>query len=162
MVPAGVGAGADPAAGPATALSWSGMPFGGVLAAWLLAATGLTGTLYLVGAGYLAAVRAGAGEIIDPRAVAVGRLAETYRKYATTGPVLPAMGYGEEERSDLSRTIAASGAEVVVVATPIDLARVIEIPVPAVRVRYDLQEIGRPTLEDVVGEFLTEREGNRR
>jgi predicted GTPase len=107
-----------------------------------------------IGAGYLAARRAGAAEIIDPRPIAVGRLAETYAKYRTTGPVLPAMGYGEEERADLARTIAASKAEAVVVATPIDLASVVKIDVPSTRVRYELQVIGRPTLEEILDERI--------
>lgn len=102
------------------------------------------------GGGWIAARRYGAAEIIDPRPYAVGSIADTYASYPTTGNVLPAMGYDETMRAELRETIARSDAEVVVIATPIDLMRVIDIEKPALRVRYELQEIGRPTLEDVL------------
>ena len=105
------------------------------------------------GAGWVAARTYGAAEIIDPRPYAVGSIAATFEKYPTTGPVLPAMGYGEQQTRELAETIAATPADVVVIGTPIDLGRLIDIEGPALRVRYDLQEIGSPTLEDVLARF---------
>ncbi len=105
------------------------------------------------GAGWVAARRYGAAEIIDPRPWAVGSIARTFEKYPNTGPVLPAMGYGAEQTAELQQTIAATPADLVVIGTPIDLRRLIEIDKPSVRVRYELQEIGRPTLSDVLAGF---------
>jgi predicted GTPase len=102
------------------------------------------------GAGVVAARRFGAAEIADPRPYAVGSIAETYRKYPNTGPVLPAMGYGAKQIQELEQTINATPCDLVIVATPIDLRRVIQINRPMQRVRYELQEIGRPTLQDVL------------
>ena len=85
-------------------------------------------------------------EIVDPRPFAVGSIAETYEKYPTTGAVLPAMGYGADQIRELQETIGATPADMVLIATPIDLSRLIEIEVPCQRVRYSLQEIGYPTL----------------
>lgn len=102
------------------------------------------------GAGWVAARRFGAAEIVDPRPFAVGSIAATYQKYTTTGPILPAMGYGEEQMRDLEQTINNSDVDLVISATPIDLNRVIKIHKPMQRVRYELQEIGQPTLEDVL------------
>jgi len=107
-----------------------------------------------IGAGIVAAKRFGAAEIIDPRAYAVGRLAETYRIYPNIGNLLPAMGYGEEQMSDLSETIDKTDCDSVVIATPIDLARVIKITKPHTRVEYSLQEIGNPNMEDVLKDFI--------
>ncbi|MDR1992138.1 MAG: cyclic 2,3-diphosphoglycerate synthase [Nitrososphaerota archaeon] len=106
-----------------------------------------------IGAGIVAARRFGAAEIIDPRPYAVGRLADTYRIYPNIGQLLPAMGYDEQQMSDLAETIERTDCESVVIATPIDLARIIKINKPNTRVKYDLQEIGRPTLEDVLEGF---------
>lgn len=108
------------------------------------------------GAGVLAARRWGA-ELVDPRPYARGSIAETHRKYPQVGPLLPAMGYGSEQLRELEETLAAVPADLVVVATPIDLARVITLPRPSVRVKYELQEIGRPNLEDVLGDFFHRR-----
>jgi predicted GTPase len=91
-----------------------------------------------LGAASLAAHEHGAKELIDPRPFAVGSILDLYEKYSGTGPVLPAMGYGDEQISELTQTINSSGAEVVVVGTPIDLARLIDIAQPVVRVSYDL------------------------
>lgn len=102
------------------------------------------------GAGWVAARRFGAAEIVDPRPFAVGSIAATYQKYTTTGPILPAMGYGEEQMRDLEQTINNSDVDLVISATPIDLNRVIKIRKPMQRVRYELQEIGQPTLEDIL------------
>ncbi|MDF1500168.1 MAG: cyclic 2,3-diphosphoglycerate synthase [Anaerolineales bacterium] len=102
------------------------------------------------GAGWVAARRFGAGEIIDPRPFAVGSIRETYAKYPTTGNVLPAMGYGEKQIKELEETIAASDADLVLVGTPIDLSRLLKIDQPSQRVRYDLQVIGQPALDPIL------------
>ena len=102
------------------------------------------------GAGYVAARRFGAAEIVDPRPFAVKSIAATFEKYPKTGPILPAMGYGEAQMHDLEATIAKAEVDMVVVGTPIDLTRVIKIDKPYQRVRYELQEIGQPTLQDIL------------
>ncbi len=107
-----------------------------------------------IGAGIVAARRFGASEIIDPRPYAVGRLAETYRIYPNIGNLLPAMGYGEQQMNDLAATIERTECDSVVIATPIDLARIIKINKPNTRVKYNLQEIGNPTMEDVLANFI--------
>jgi predicted GTPase len=107
-----------------------------------------------IGAGIVAARRFGAAEIVDPREYAVGRLAETYRLYPNIGKLLPAMGYGKEQMDDLAATLAATPCDAVIIATPIDLNRVIKIDKPNTRVEYALQEIGKPDMEDVLAEFL--------
>ena len=104
------------------------------------------------GAGYVAARRFGAAEIVDPRPFAVKSIAKTYEKYPKTGPILPAMGYGEAQMRDLEATIEKADVDMVIVGTPIDLTRVIKINKPYQRVRYELQEIGQPTLEDILRE----------
>ena len=104
------------------------------------------------GAGYVAAQRFGAAEIIDPRPYAVGSIAATFEKYPTTGPVLPAMGYGDKQVRDLAETINGTPCDLVIIGTPIDLRRLIEIEKPAERVRYELQVIGQPTLEGILHE----------
>jgi predicted GTPase len=102
------------------------------------------------GAGTVAARRFNAAEIVDPRPYAVGSIAETYQKYPNTGPILPAMGYGAKQIQELQKTINATPCDLVIIATPIDLRRVVKINRPTQRVRYELQEIGRPTLQDVL------------
>jgi predicted GTPase len=102
------------------------------------------------GAGAVAARRYGAAAIIDPRPYAVGSIAETFAKYPTTGPVLPAMGYGEDQIRELEETINATPCDLVIIGTPIDLRRIIDIKPPADRVRYELQVIGRPTLAEIL------------
>ncbi len=102
------------------------------------------------GAGWVAARRFGAAEIVDPRPFAVGSIVATYQKYPGTGAILPAMGYGEEMTRDLERTIDNADVDLVLSATPIDLTRVIKVNKPMQRVRYELQEIGQPTLEDIL------------
>jgi predicted GTPase len=102
------------------------------------------------GAGWVAARRFGAAEIIDPRPWAVGTIKATYAKYPKTGPVLPAMGYGEAQTRELEQTINAIDCDLVIIGTPIDLKRIVKINKPAQRVRYELQEIGQPTLEDIL------------
>ena len=102
------------------------------------------------GAGVVAAQQYGAAEIVDPHPYAVRTIADTYRKYPTTGAVLPAMGYGKEQMADLEETINRTPVDLVLVATPIDLGRLVDIDKPNQRVRYELQEIGRPTLTDLL------------
>ncbi len=104
------------------------------------------------GAGTVAARQLGAAELIDPRPFAVGEIKATFDAYPGIGILLPAMGYSAQQLADLETTINASGADSVVIGTPIDLRRVLDLEPPAVRVRYDLQEIGSPTLRDVLGE----------
>jgi predicted GTPase len=103
------------------------------------------------GAGWVAAQRFGAAEIIDPRPFAMGSIAATYAKYPKTGMVLPAMGYGEKQMRELERTINRSDADLVLIGTPIDLGRLLKLNKPSQRIRYDLQEIGQPTLDEVLG-----------
>jgi predicted GTPase len=106
------------------------------------------------GAGWVAAKRFGAGEIVDPHPFAVGSIAATFRKYPQTGSVLPAMGYGEEMVHELEKTIDDTPADLVLSATPIDLGRIVHSNKPILRVRYELQEIGRPTLDELLrGKF---------
>jgi predicted GTPase len=107
------------------------------------------------GAGAVAARAAGAAELVDPRPVAVGSLAATYRAYPGIGPVLPAMGYGDAQLADLAATARATDCDVVIVGTPIDLARLIDLGHPSRRVGYELREIGTPTLADVLAPYLT-------
>jgi len=102
------------------------------------------------GAGVVAAQQFGAAEIVDPHPYAVRTIADTYRKYPTTGAVLPAMGYGREQMDDLEETINRTPVDMVIIATPIDLGRLIDIDKPNQRVRYELQEIGRPTLSELL------------
>jgi len=106
------------------------------------------------GAGIFAAENYGAAEIVDPRDFAVDSIMETFRKYPHLEKVLPAMGYGKEQIEDLEETINRADCDVVVSGTPIDLNRVINVNKPVVRVKYDLSEIGRPTLEEVIDEKL--------
>jgi predicted GTPase len=105
------------------------------------------------GAGVLAALRHGAAEVVDPRPYTVGTITETFQKYPGIGPLLPAMGYGEQQMKDLAATVDRTPADLVLVATPIDLRRVVKIGKPALRVRYELQEIGKPDLVDVLKEL---------
>jgi predicted GTPase len=104
------------------------------------------------GAGWVAARRFGAAVIVDPRPFAVGTIADTYRKYPSTGAILPAMGYGDEMTRDLEKTINSADVDMVLSATPIDLTRIIKVNKPMQRVRYELQEIGKPSLEDILKE----------
>jgi len=109
------------------------------------------------GAGIVAAGRFGASEIVDPRPYTVGTISETFRKYPGIGTLLPAMGYGDQQVKDLEATINRTPCDAVIIGTPIDLRRLVTIKQPTVRVRYDLQEIGKPDLEDVLKRFLRKR-----
>lgn len=104
------------------------------------------------GAGVVAAQKFGAAEILDPRPFAVRSIAATYQKYPGTGAVLPAMGYGGDQIADLEETINHSNAELVIIATPIDLGKIINIKLPSQRVRYEYQGIGQPALADMLKE----------
>lgn len=107
-----------------------------------------------IGAGTLAAEKFGASEIVDPRPYLVGQLKDTFETYPKIGKLLPAMGYGDDQLRDLEVTINSCDCDAVIIGTPIDLNRVINIRKPSTRVFYDLQSIGQPSLEAVVEEFL--------
>ncbi len=107
-----------------------------------------------IGAGVVAAHKFGASELVDPRPFTVGKLTETFEKYPNIGTLLPAMGYGAEQLKDLETTINNTDCDAVVIGTPIDLNRIINIKRPSTRVWYDLQEIGSPNLEEVIDEFV--------
>ena len=104
------------------------------------------------GAAVLAAKQHGAAELVDPRPFAVGTIAETFEQYPNVGTLLPAMGYGRQQMEDLRETIERCDADLVLIGTPIDLRRLIELDKPAMRVTYKLQEMGEPTLKDVLAE----------
>ena len=98
----------------------------------------------------IAAKKLGASEIVDPRPYAVGSIVDAYKKYKHLGTILPALGYGERQIRELEETINAAPCDVVVVGTPIDLRRIVKINKPAVYVRYELQEVGSPNLEEIL------------
>lgn len=106
------------------------------------------------GAGVVAALKYGAADLVDPRPFTVKSITETYQKYPNIGILLPAMGYGDQQMKDLEETIAQTECDAVVIATPIDLGKLIKIDKPHTQVHYELQEIGKPTLEDVLGNVL--------
>ncbi len=106
------------------------------------------------GAGTVAAEKFGAIDIVDPRPYTVGTLADTFKKYPKIGKLLPAMGYGDQQVKDLERTIEKTECDIVIIGTPIDLRRIIDIKQPSVRVTYDLQVIGKPDLVDVLKPFI--------
>ena len=104
------------------------------------------------GAAVLAAKQHGAAELVDPRPFAVGSIAKTFEAYPHVGALLPAMGYGREQVDELRETIVRSDADLVLIGTPIDLRRLVDLDRPALRVTYRLQEVGEPTLADVLAE----------
>ena len=110
------------------------------------------------GAGAVAAERFGAAELVDPRPWTTGSIKATYEKYPGIGTILPAMGYGDQQIKDLEETINKVDCDAVVIGTPIDLSRVIDIKKPVVRVQYELEEIGSPTLEEIISTRLMKRE----
>ena len=107
-----------------------------------------------IGAGVVAARKYGAASLVDPRPYTVGKLRETFEIYPEIGVLLPAMGYGKEQLKDLESTINRTECDAVVIGTPIDLNRVIDIQKPSTRVYYDLQEIGQPNLKEIIDEFV--------
>ncbi|MBM3404387.1 MAG: GTPase [Bacteroidetes bacterium] len=107
-----------------------------------------------IGAGIVAAQKYGAKEIVDPRPFVVGRLAETFRIYPNIGQILPAMGYGDQQVKDLEETVNKTDCDSVIIATPIDLNRVIKIKKPNTRVYYDLQEVGKPDMDMILSDFI--------
>ncbi len=106
------------------------------------------------GAGVVAAEKFGAKNIVDPRPWVFGEIKKTFEKYPGIGPLLPAMGYGKKQISDLEKTINRTECDSVIIATPVDLRRFLKINKPTTRVRYELQEIGKPDFEDVISDFL--------
>jgi predicted GTPase len=110
------------------------------------------------GAGVVAARKYGAAILVDPRPYAVGTIKETFSRYPDTGQLLPAMGYGPGQIKDLEQTVNQTDCDVVAVATPVNLKRIIHINKPTVRVEYELKELGSPTLEDILNDWL-QREG---
>nr|MBN2276957.1 GTPase [candidate division Zixibacteria bacterium] len=111
------------------------------------------------GAGMVAAAKFGAAETVDPRPYTVGSISDTFKKYPEIGTLLPAMGYFGKQLADLEKTIEKTKCDTVLIATPIDLRRVINIKKPSVRVSYDLQEIGQPTLKDILESFFRKPAG---
>jgi predicted GTPase len=109
------------------------------------------------GAGVIIAKKLGAAELVDPRPFAVGSIVTAFRKFQHLGPLLPALGYGKEQIQELQETINDTPCDVVVIGTPIDLRRVLNINKPAVRAKYELQELGSPTLEDILRERFPEK-----
>ncbi len=107
-----------------------------------------------IGAGVVAAKKFGAAELVDPRPYTTGKLSETFRIYPNIGTLLPAMGYGDEQVADLQTTINNTPCDAVVIATPIDLNRIVKIDKPTVKVGYDLQEIGFPNLQGIIDDFV--------
>lgn len=107
-----------------------------------------------IGAGVVAARKFGAKELVDPRKFTVGRLSDTFRQYPGIGTLLPAMGYGKQQLKDLETTINNTDCDSVIIATPIDLNRIINIKKPNTRVYYDLQEIGNPNLSEILDDFV--------
>lgn len=107
-----------------------------------------------IGAGVVAAQKFGAASIVDPRPYTVGKMTETFEIYPNIGSLLPAMGYGEQQLKDLETTINNTECDSVVIGTPIDLNRIINIKKPNTRVYYDLQEIGHPNLTEVIDDFV--------
>ncbi len=104
------------------------------------------------GAGVVAALRYGAKELVDPRPYLVGSMKETFEKYPDIGTLLPAMGYFDQQLKDMEETINNTECDVVVSATPIDITRLIKVDKPMVRVKYELEEIGFPKLQDILEE----------
>lgn len=109
------------------------------------------------GAGVVAAQKFGAKEIIDPRPYAVGTISQTYQNYPKIGTLLPAMGYGKKQIQELQETINTADCDLVIIGTPIDLTRIIKINKKSIRVKYELQEIGRPNLEEVLSQKVKDR-----
>jgi predicted GTPase len=108
------------------------------------------------GAGFLAAKRFGAAELVDPRPYAVGSIGPIYKAFPHMGPILPAMGYGEDQMRDLKQTIDAVPCDAVLVASPVDLSRLLHFDKPAIRVRYEVEELGEPKLSTILHGFMAQ------
>ena len=106
------------------------------------------------GAGVVAARKFGAAELVDPRPFIVGTIKDTFKQYPDIGTLLPAMGYGDKQVRDLEQTINSSDADLIIIGTPIDLRKILKINKPALRVYYELQEIGKPNLNDALKKVL--------
>jgi len=102
------------------------------------------------GAGTIAAKKLGAKEIVDPRPYAVGSIRDTFKKYTHLGALLPAMGYGDKQVDELEKTINAAPCDLVIIGTPVDLRRILSLNKPAVRARYELQEVSKPDIEEIL------------
>jgi predicted GTPase len=113
------------------------------------------------GAGVVAAQKYGARELVDPRPYTVASITATFEKYPAIGTLLPAMGYGKKQIKDLETTINQTDCDTVIIATPIDLSGLIKINKPTVRVGYDLQEIGIPSLSDVISDFFSKEDEDK-
>ncbi len=113
------------------------------------------------GAGVVAAMKYGAAELVDPRPYTVKSITATFEKYPDIGILLPAMGYGDQQVKDLEATINKTKCDLVIVATPIDLSRIVNIKKPAVRVFYDLQEIGTPNIADLLDNFFAKSKSKK-
>jgi len=107
-----------------------------------------------IGAGTIAAQRFEAKELVDPRPYTVGKLIETFKVYRDIGILLPAMGYGEQQLRDLEETINKADCDSVIIGTPIDLTRIININKPCARVNYELNEVGSPNLDEMINDFI--------
>ncbi|NLI59082.1 MAG: GTPase [Clostridium sp.] len=115
-----------------------------------------------IGAGTVAAERIGAAEMVDPRPYTVGKLKDTFSIYPNIGKLLPAMGYGEQQLKDLEETINKTDCDAVIIGTPIDLTRVININKPCTRVHYELDEVSSPNLCDIIGKFIKDHNLDRK
>jgi predicted GTPase len=102
------------------------------------------------GAGTIAAKKLGAKEIVDPHPYAVGSIRDTFKKYTHLGALLPAMGYGEKQVDELEKTINATPCDLVIIGTPVDLRRLLKLNKPAVKARYELQEVSKPDIEEIL------------
>ncbi len=114
------------------------------------------------GAGVVAADKYGCNDLVDPREWAVGEIADTFRKYPDIGILLPAMGYSAKQIKDLEKTINDTECDSVVIATPIDLRRIVKIKKPACQVGYELQEIGVPTIAEVLEGFAAKKQATKK
>ncbi|MGB4665961.1 MAG: cyclic 2,3-diphosphoglycerate synthase [Bacteroidales bacterium] len=114
-----------------------------------------------IGAATIAAMKFGAAEMVDPRPYIVGKIKQTFETYPHIGALLPAMGYGDEQIKDLEATINNTPVDLVISGTPIDLSRVVKVNKPIIRVGYDLQEIGYPTFDEVLDDFVKNHHLNK-
>jgi predicted GTPase len=106
------------------------------------------------GAGFLAAQKYNASEIVDPRTYACGTIVETYKNYPDVGIVLPAMGYGKKQMKELEETINRSKADLVILGTPVNLTNYLDLKVETVRVTYELEEASSPGLEHFINKIV--------